>query len=230
MYSDETVERFAALRPAAPDFRIFWDDAYAVHEIYDEHIRLKNIFDECKKYGSENMVYMFASTSKITFPGSGVAIMAASEENLAQIKSIMSVQTIGWDKINQMRHVKYFKNADGIREQMKRHAAILRVKFAIVEDTLTRELGGLGIADWTHPRGGYFVSLNVPDGCAQRVWQLARDAGVTLTNAGATFPYGIDPRDRNLRIAPTYPDDAELSDAMQVLCDCVVVAAAEKGI
>jgi DNA-binding transcriptional MocR family regulator len=230
VYSDETVERFAALRPAAPDFRIFWDDAYAVHEIYDEHIRLKNIFDECKKYGSENMVYMFASTSKITFPGSGVAIMAASEENLAQIKSIMSVQTIGWDKINQMRHVKYFKNADGIREQMKRHAAILRVKFAIVEDTLTRELGGLGIADWTHPRGGYFVSLNVPDGCAQRVWQLARDAGVTLTNAGATFPYGIDPRDRNLRIAPTYPDDAELSDAMQVLCDCVVVAAAEKGI
>jgi DNA-binding transcriptional MocR family regulator len=230
VYSDETVERFAALRPAAPDFRIFWDDAYAVHEIYDEHIRLKNIFDECKKYGSENMVYMFASTSKITFPGSGVAIMAASEENLAQIKSIMSVQTIGWDKINQMRHVKYFKNADGIREQMKRHAAILRVKFAIVEDTLTRELGGLGIADWTHPRGGYFVSLNVPDGCAQRVWQLARDAGVTLTNAGATFPYGIDPRDRNLRIAPTYPDDAELSDAMQVLCDCVVAAAAEKGI
>ncbi len=226
-YSDECVRRFASLKTAAPDFRIFWDNAYAVHELYDEKTELLDIFEESRKCGTEDKVYYFASTSKITFPGSGVAIMAASEGNIERIKSIMNAQTIGFDKINQMRHVKYFGNANAIIEHMKRHAEIIRPKFQIVDSTLERELGGLGIAEWTKPKGGYFISLNTLDGCAKRVYALAKDTGVTLTTAGATFPYGIDPLDRNLRIAPTYPENDELSLAMEILCECIKYASAE---
>ena len=227
-YSDETVRRFAALKPAARDFRIFWDNAYAVHDLYPDGDKLLDIFAEAEKQGNVNMIFYFASTSKITFPGSGVAIMAASEENLKQIKSIMTIQTIGFDKINMMRHVKYFGNAEGILAHMKLHASIIRPKFEIVLDAFDRELGGLGIADWTKPRGGYFISLNVMDGTAKRVFALCRDAGLTLTDVGATFPYKHDPRDRNLRIAPTYPTNDELKQACEILCLCVKLAAVEK--
>ncbi len=227
-YSDETVEQFAALRPAANDFRIFWDNAYCVHELTDEKVELLDIFKAAEKYGTQDNIFYFASTSKITFPGSGVAIMAASEKNLEQIRPILATQTIGYDKINQMRHVKYFKDADGIRAHMKRHAAIIKPKFDIALSILRRELGGLGIAEWNEPKGGYFISLNLEDGLARRVYRLAMNAGVKLTAAGATFPYGRDPRDRNLRIAPTYPDDTELATAIEVLCLCVKCAAAEK--
>ncbi len=227
-YSDETVLRLANLECAAPDFRIFWDNAYFVHDLYDEGDRLLSIFDELKKVGKEDRAFIFASTSKITFPGSGVAVMAASENNLNQIKKIMSVQTIGCDKLNMMRHVKFFKNADGVREHMKHHAKILRPKFEIVLGEFERELSGLGIAEWTNPRGGYFISLNVMDGCAKKVFDLASGAGVKLTNVGATFPYGVDPRDRNLRIAPTYPTEENLTLAVRILCLCVKLAALSK--
>ncbi|MCI8387461.1 MAG: aminotransferase class I/II-fold pyridoxal phosphate-dependent enzyme [Clostridiales bacterium] len=227
-YSDDTVRRFAALKPAAKDFRIFWDNAYVVHDLYADGDKLLDIFEEAKKYGNENMVFYFASTSKISFPGSGVAIMAASEENLKQIKSIMTVQTIGYDKINMMRHVKYFGNAEGIIEHMKKHAQIIRPKFEIVLNSFDDELAGLGVAEWTKPRGGYFISLNVMDGTAKRVFELCKKAGLTLTDVGATFPYKHDPRDRNLRIAPTYPANDELKQACELLCLCVKLAAAEK--
>lgn len=227
-YSDRVVEQFAALKPAAPDFRIFWDNAYAVHDLYDEGDQLANIFDAALEYGTQDNIFYFTSTSKITFPGSGLAIMAASEKNLEQIRPILATQTIGYDKINQMRHVKFFKDADGIRAHMKLHAAVLRPKFQCVEDAFSKELGGLGIAAWTTPRGGYFISLDVMEGCARRVYQLARSVGVTLTSAGATYPYGRDPRDTNLRIAPTFPAEDELKTAIEILCACVKLACAEK--
>ncbi|MBQ7821779.1 MAG: aminotransferase class I/II-fold pyridoxal phosphate-dependent enzyme [Clostridia bacterium] len=229
VYSDETVKRFAALKPAAKDFRIFWDNAYAVHDFdIDNPVKLLDIFAEAEKYGNVDKIFYFASTSKISFPGSGVAIMAASEDNLAQIKKVMTVQTIGFDKINMMRHVKYFKDADGILEHMRAHAKIIKPKFDIVIETLERELGNTGIAEWNSPKGGYFISLDVYKGCAKRVYSLVSELGVTLTAAGATFPYGKDPDDRNIRIAPTFPPNDELKLASEILCLCVKLAAIEK--
>lgn len=224
-YSDDTVRRIAAMKPAAKDFRLMWDNAYVIHDLYDETDKLLDIFTEAAKYGNEDMIYYFASTSKITLPGSGVAIMAASDTNIKQIKSIMTVQTIGHDKLNMLRHVKFFKNAEGVLAHMKLHANILRPKFEIVLSAFKKELDG--IAEWTSPRGGYFISLNVPDGTAKHVYELCSEAGLVLTNVGATFPYGKDPRDRNLRIAPTFPKNSDLEKACEVLCLCVKLAAAE---
>ncbi len=227
-YSDDTVRRFAAMKTAAKDFRIMWDNAYAVHDLVDDGDKLLDIFAEAKKFGTEDRIFYFASTSKISFPGSGVAIMAASQSNLKQIKSIMTIQTIGADKLNMLRHVKYFVNADGVHRHMKLHASIIRPKFEIVLDSFENELGGRGIANWTKPKGGYFISLNVFPGTAKRVFELCKEAGLTLTTVGATFPYGIDPNDTNLRIAPTYPSRDDLRKACEVLCLCVRLAAVEK--
>ncbi len=227
-YSDETVRRFASLKPAAKDFRIFWDNAYAVHDLYGEGDSLLNLFDEAPKYGNEDMVFVFASTSKISFPGSGVAILAASDRNLAQIKEQISYQTIGYDKLNQLRHVRYFKDANGILEHMKRHADILRPKFDIVLEAFESELRPRGAGDWITPKGGYFIALNVPEGCAKRTFNLAADAGVKLTNVGAAFPYSNDPKDATLRIAPTNPKNDDLKLAVEVLCICCRIATVEK--
>lgn len=227
-YSDDVVRAFAALNPAAEDFRIFWDNAYCVHDLYDEGDKLLNILDECRKNGKEDMVYIFASTSKISFPGAGVGAMAMSEANIAAAKKVMTYQMIGPDKINQLRHVKYFKNLDGVMAHMKKHAALIGPKFETVLDALDRELSGLGIAEWTAPRGGYFISLNVLPGTAKRVHKLMADAGVVMTGCGATFPYGNDPKDTNLRIAPTYPTVDELKTASELLCLCTKLAALEK--
>ncbi len=227
-YSDETVRRFASLKPAARDFRIFWDNAYCIHDLTDTPDHLLNLMDECKKRGTEDMVYMFASTSKITFSGAGVAAMAMSVKNMAWAKKFLTMQTIGFDKINQLRHIRFFRDMDGIRAHMQKHRAIIYPRFELVWKTLEQELGGLGIADWTHPNGGYFISLNVLPGCAKRVVALCKEAGVVLTGAGASFPYGIDPNDTNIRIAPTYPTLEELAKAAEVLCLCVKLAAVEK--
>ncbi|MBQ2813007.1 MAG: aminotransferase class I/II-fold pyridoxal phosphate-dependent enzyme, partial [Clostridia bacterium] len=227
-FSDETVRRIAALKPAAPDFRIIWDNAYFVHDISSEGDSLLNIFPEAEKNGTEDMIIEVASTSKISFPGAGVAVLSASENNIRMIKQRMNAQIIGHDKINQLRHARVLRDANGMREYMKRHAAILKPKFDIVLKTLDRDLMGLGIAEWTHPNGGYFVSLDVMHGCAKRVVELCRLAGVVLTNAGATFPYGLDPNDTNIRIAPSYPSLDELRDAMQLVCIAVKLAALEK--
>ena len=226
-YSDETVIRLAKMETAAPDFRIFWDNAYVVHDLGNTTDPLLDIFAAAKEYGHENRIFYYPSTTKITFPGAGVAMMAASEENLAQIKPILSVQTIGPDKLNQLRHIEFLRDREGVRRQMAQHAAILRRKFDILLSALS-QMEGEGIASWTNPRGGYFVSLDVMEGCARRVYALCRDAGVTLTSVGATFPYGRDPHDRNLRLAPSYPSDEDLSKASEVLVCAVRLAAAEK--
>lgn len=227
-YSDEVVRRFANLKPKASDFRIFWDNAYVIHDLYDTHDELLNILDECRKAGNEDMCYIFASTSKVTYPGAGVAVIASSEANINATKKLMASQTIGPDKINQVRHIKFFKNLDGILEHMKKHAAILRPKFETVLETLNKELSGLGIASWHKPNGGYFISLDVFPGCAKRVHALLKEAGVVMTGAGATYPYGKDPKDTNLRIAPSFPTVSELETAAKMLCLCVKLTACEK--
>jgi len=226
-YSDEVVRRLAALKPKAKDFRIFWDNAYIIHDLNEEGDKLLNLLEEAKKYGNEDMVYEFMSTSKVSFPGAGVAAMAASAKNIEYIKKKMFSQTIGPDKLNQLRHVRYYKTADGVRKYMKKHALIIKPRFDVVLEFLSKELGGLGIAEWFEPNGGYFVSVNVEKGCAKRVVSLLKEAGVAMTNAGATFPYGKDPEDRNIRIAPTYPPIEELRIAMELFCICAKLAAVE---
>ncbi|MBO5907683.1 MAG: aminotransferase class I/II-fold pyridoxal phosphate-dependent enzyme [Clostridia bacterium] len=226
-YSDETVRRLAKMECAAPDFRIMWDNAYAVHDLGEEGDKLLNIFDEAEKYGTLDRIFYFTSTSKITFPGAGVAMMAASPKNLKQILTYMGVQTIGYDKLNQLRHTSYFSDGEAVHKHMMLLAELIGEKFDITLSALD-ELDGLGIAEWTKPRGGYFVSLNVMPGCAKRVFELMKEAGVTLTSVGATFPYGIDPRDENLRIAPTYPTNDELKVATAILTLAVRLAALEK--
>ena len=227
VYSDETIARFSRLRPAAKDFRIFWDNAYIVHD-FGKIREIPNIFDLTRGTENEDIAYMFVSTSKITYPGAGVAAMISSEKNIADTLSHMTVQSISYDKINQLRHAKYFGTAENLKNHMSLHAKVLKRKFDIVLSAFENNLSGLGIAEWTEPKGGYFISLDVLPGTARRVWQLCKGAGVTLTNVGATFPYGIDPEDTNLRIAPSYPSDADLSRAAEVLCLCVKLAAAEK--
>lgn len=227
-FSEETVRRLATMKTAAPDFRIFWDNAYAIHDLYEETDPLADIFAAAREAGNEDRVFYFTSTSKITFPGAGVAMMAASKNNLDQILPILGAQTIGFDKMNQLRHVRFLRDRVTTASVMRRHADCIRPKFETMLDILRRELDGLGIAEWTEPNGGYFISLNVPDGCAHRVWQLAKEAGVTLTGAGATFPYGKDPRDRNLRLAPTFAKVEEIIPATEILCAAVKLAALEK--
>lgn len=227
-YSDEVVDRLASMKTRAPDFRIFWDDAYIVHHLTDKPDSLKNILAACKSAGNPDRVFVFSSTSKISYSGSGVAVMAASQDNLNFIRKQLSVQTIGPDKLNQLRHVRFFKNCEHILGHMAKHAEILRPKFELILNILESELGGNEIASWKSPNGGYFISLNTLDGCAQAVVRMAAEAGVTLTKAGATFPYGKDPRDRNIRIAPSYPSLSELKSAIEVLCLCVQIVSIKK--
>jgi len=228
-YSDETVLRFANLHPAAEDFRIYWDNAYCIHHLYDDkHDVILNILTECEKAGNPDMVYIFASTSKISFPGSGVAAIASSVNNIENILKLMTVQTIGHDKINQLRHVRFFKDVNGLHEHMKKHSDILRPKFEAVLSTLEGELGELGVGSWIAPRGGYFISFDSMPGCAKRIVALCKELGVVLTGAGATYPYGKDPQDSNIRIAPSFPSPEEMAMASQIFVLCVKLASVEK--
>lgn len=228
-YSDETVRRFAGLKPAAGDFRIYWDNAYAVHHLYeDRQDEILEILSECEKAGNPDMVFEFCSTSKVTFSGAGIAAMAASKANLDFVKKSMTIQTIGYDKINQLRHARYFKDINGIMEHMKKHAALLRPKFEAVQDVLDRELSGLGIGSWTKPNGGYFISFQAMEGCAKAIVAKCKEAGVVLTNAGATYPYGNDPLDSNIRIAPSFPTPEEMAMATDLFVLCVKLVSVEK--
>lgn len=226
-YSDEAVKRLAALKPKAKDFRIFWDNAYSVHYIYN-NTKLLNILEECKRFGNADMVYMFGSTSKITFPGAGVAFMCASKENIDFTIKQLGAQSISWDKMNMLRHVRFFKNAQGIADMMKKHAEILRPKFDAVLNALKNELDGRGTGSWVKPEGGYFVTFIAEKGCAKRIVALCKEAGVSMTNAGATHPYGKDPNDSYIRIAPSFPTPSELSLAMEIFCVSVRLATVEK--
>ena len=228
IYSDETIRRIAAMKPAAPDFMLMWDNAYCIHEFDDEFVPFADILSLCAENGNADMVYEFASTSKVTFPGAGVAVMATSEANLAYLMPLINIQTIGFDKINQLRHVKYLQDKEHTLTLMQRHAAILRPKFHAVLDALDREIAPLGIGEWKRPKGGYFVSYNAMSGPAKRALALCKEAGVTMTGAGATFPYGVDPEDSNIRIAPSLPPVEELQQAIAVFCVCVKLAALEK--
>ena len=228
-YSDQTVRRFARLKPAAPDFRIYWDNAYSIHHLYDDNQDfLVEILGECAKAGNPDLVYKFTSTSKVSFPGSGIAAVAASKANLDDFRKYMQVQTIGHDKLNQLRHVRFFKDLDGLHAHMRKHADILRPKFELVLDTLDKELSGLGIGEWTKPHGGYFISFDSLDGCAKAIVARAKEAGVILTGAGATYPYGKDPKDSNIRIAPSFPTLEDLGKAAQVFVLCVKLVSVEK--
>ena len=227
-YSDEVVRRFAALKPKAADFRIFWDNAYCIHHLVENPPKVLNLLDACKQAGNPDLAYIFASTSKVSFSGSGIAMIAGSEENLKDLKKTMSIRTIGYDKINQLRHVRFFKDAAGLQAHIEKHRLIIKPKFDAVISKLNADIKPLGIADWTEPKGGYFISFNALPGCAKRIVQLCKEAGVTLTGAGATYPYGKDPEDRNIRIAPTYPSVAELTKAMELFCICVKLASVEK--
>ena len=228
-YSDEVIKRFANLKPKAEDFRIFWDNAYCIHHIYDDvQDEILNILEECEKAGNPNMVYMFASTSKVTFPGSGVSAIATSKENMDYILKQMTVQTIGHDKINQLRHVRFFKNIDGLKAHMKKHGDILRPKFEAVLEILDSELTGLEIGSWVKPRGGYFVSFDAMPGCAKAIVEKCKQLGVVLTGAGATYPYGKDPQDSNIRIAPSFPTPEEMVEATKIFVLCVKLASVEK--
>lgn len=227
-FSDAVVEKIAALKPAAKDFRIIWDNAYCVHDIAEVGDELANIYDILPKYGNEDMVIEVCSTAKMTFPGAGVSAIVASDANIAQIKARLNCETISYDKMNQLRHVKFFGDVDGVKAHMKKHANILRPKFQMVLEHLENELGGKGIATWLNPNGGYFISLDVMNGCAKRVGELCKEAGVTLTTVGATYPYGDDPNNSNIRIAPSLPPVEELDLAAQILCVSVKLACIEK--
>jgi len=228
-YSDETVRRFARLKPAAKDFRIFWDNAYGIHHLYDDdQDYLIEILAECKRAGNPDLVYKFASTSKITFPGSGIAALASSPNNLEDIMKQMTNQTIGHDKVNQLRHVRFFKDIHGMVEHMRKHADIIRPKFEAVLDAFDRNLGGLGVGEWTKPKGGYFISFDALPGCAKAIVKLAKKAGVTMTGAGATWPYGKDPEDKNIRVAPTLPTLDDLKTAAELFTLCVRIVSLEK--
>ena len=228
-YSDETVRRMAALKPAAEDFRIYWDNAYALHHLYDDkQDEILEILSECEKAGNPDMVYEFCSTSKISFPGSGIAAIISSKANLDAIRKSMTIQTIGYDKINQLRHVRYFKNADGVKAHMRKHADLIRPKFETVLNVLDKELSGLGIGEWTKPIGGYFISFDTCEGCAKAVVAKCKEAGVVLTGAGATYPYKQDPKDCNIRIAPTYPTKEEMEMAAELFALCVKLVTVEK--
>ena len=229
VYSDETVRRMARLKPAAADFRIFWDNAYAVHHLYGpENGRLLNILDECEQAGNPDMVFEFASTSKVSFAGAGISAIAASEANLADIKKSLTIQTIGFDKVNQLRHVRYFKDGAGIAAHMEKHAKLLRPRFELVLRTLERDLSGFGVGSWISPKGGYFITFEALEGCATRIVALAKEAGVVLTPAGAPFPYGKDPKDSVIRIAPSYPTTEDLQQAADIFTVCVRLASIEK--
>lgn len=228
-YSDETVRRFARLKPKAKDFRIYWDNAYTIHHLYDDDKDyILEILDECREAGNPDMVYKFASTSKISFPGSGIAAIAASHNNLDDIRRQLGMQTIGHDKVNQLRHVRFFKNIEGMNEHMRAHADILRPKFEKVLEILENELGGLGIGEWTKPKGGYFISFDSLPGCAKSIVARCKKAGVIMTGAGATYPYGIDPADSNIRIAPSYPTVSDLEIATKLFTLCVKIESIEK--
>lgn len=228
IYSDETILRFAQLKPAAEDFVIMWDNAYCVHEFDGDFVPFPDILSLCREAGRPDMVFEFASTSKITFPGGGISVMAASEANLKYMQKLFGVQTIGYDKVNQLRHVLFLKDKANTLALMKKHAAIMKPKYRMVLDMLEREIAPLGIAEWQEPKGGYFISVNTMDGIAKRTLELCREAGVTMTPAGATFPYGIDPRDRNIRVAPSLPPVEELRQAMEIFCVSMRLAALEK--